>query len=727
MNLNLNLKEFLKYLGRFKWVLISVPVICAIISYLLVKKLPKEYKSSALISTGISNRFKQTALNTGGNLDYFELSQQFGNLMEMMKSKRSLNALSYKLILHDLKNPGQAFTPPSELIQQLSVDDKKRAIESYEKKLATGELISVADNGNRIKLFDILNSAGYGEGTVQENLSIERSGESDFLQVAYTSPNPELSAYVVNTFSKDFIQYYTGLSVANQQESLAILDTLLRKKQFEMERLNAAAQSAVEGAAAKAAGAANSQRQSDMAYTRVAEAETQRQQYLRQISSIKGSIADIDAKLKGQGGYINQNQSADNTALIDIDAKLRVANQKWINNNFRSQDKASIDSLERIKNRLTARTYNTGNLNPGVVRQELLNQRLKLEGDLAAAQSALSTVDKQMSTLPKGGAGAVAAAGPAQNIIRDAEIASADYQNVQNQYNQTKLMAQTSATLNLAEPGLPGPAQKSKNILYVGFSGISGLLLCLMALFVTFAVNNKVDDSDRLETLTQQKVIGCLPYISSEDKDLRNIWKDNGTVKDYSTYKELLRSLRFEILEHLSENNNVLGITSMGDGEGKTFLAGSLSYAFAMMGKNVLLICEKDGSILDLVTNRQNPNTASFQKFESFLVKKQIMVEDRITILNRNTTNNNSLLELRDTKSLIAGFDILKETFDVIIIDIASAQDMHNVKEWMMFCDRTIAVYEAGNKFKEKNRPFIKFLSEQPGFLGWVLNKVKAA
>ncbi len=726
MNLNLNLKEFLKYLLRFKWLIIIVPLVFACVTYFLVKKLPKTYVSSALVSTGLTSQYKQTALTSQGGLDYSKLSQQFSNLMEMMKSKRSLDALSYKLILHDLKNPQQAFKEPSDLVKKLSASDVQLAINEYEKRLAARSLISVTDNGNRIKLFDILKASGYDEASLQSSLNVGRNGESDMIKIDFQSASPELSAYVVNTFSRDFIAYYTNLAVAGQSETLAILDSLLQQKQIEMQRKGAAAQGSIAGAASQAAGASNSQRQSDIAISRSAEAESQRLAYVRQINSIKGVIADIDAKLKGQGGYLNQNESSDNTAIVDIDNKIRVANQKWINNNFRAQDKSSVDSLQRIKERLTSRSSGSGNLNPSVVRQDLLSQRLKLEGDLASAQSALETVNQQIASMPKS-TGAAAVAGPAQNIIREAEIASADYQNIQTQYNQAKLMAQTSNTLAIAEPGLPGPPQKSKNILYVGFSGVSGLLVCLLTLFITFALNKTVDNKERLEAVTQQQVLGCLNFLSETDKDLRSIWKDEGGVKDYTTYKELLRSLRFEINQHLSENNNVLGITSLGKGDGKTFLAGGLSYAFAMMGKNVLLICEKDGNMLDLVTNKKKTEPAPTQKFESFLVKKEIQVEDRITILNRSTNSSNSLLELKDAKSLIAGFEVLKETFDVVIIDIDSSQDMHNVKEWMMFCDRSVAVYASGAKFDDSSRSFINYLSSQPGFLGWVLNKVKMA
>ncbi|MCH5597902.1 exopolysaccharide transport family protein [Niabella ginsengisoli] len=726
--INLNLKDFLKYISRFKWLLIIVPIVFAVITYFMAKTLPKTYTSTSLISTGLANRFQQSALGNGGQMDYFQLSQQFGNILERMRSKRSINTLSYKLILHDLENPSEAFKEPSKLVTELSDEDKQLAITEYNNRLAAGQLISTADNGNRIKLFDMLTAAGYDEKSILNNLSISRSGESDFIQVVYSSPNSNLSAYVVNTFSSDFISYYNGLSIAGQRKSLAILDTILQGKQSEMERKSADARRTLEGEAAKSAGQANSQRQSEMAYSRYSEAEAQRLQYIRQISSIKGNLAEVNAKLSGKGGYVNQSQSRENIDIVNIDAQLKIANQRYINNNFRAQDRQTVDSLQRIKDRLIERSANNVGSNSAAIRQDLIAERLKLEGDLASAQSALATVEDQLRSLPKpSGVSAATTSIAPEGVLRDAENASTEYEQAQNQYTQTELAAKTSANLTLAEPGLPGPPEKSKTILFVGFSGISSFLLCLMTLFLTFALNKNIEDKARLERVTKQKVLGCLNNISEEDKDLRNIWKDDNNVKNYTAYKDLLRSLRFEINQNLSEQNNVLGITSMKDGDGKTFLAGSLSYAFAMMGKNVLLICEKDGNILDLVTNTSEGQSTKQQKFESFLVKKQIQVEDRITILNRNTSNNNSLLELRDTKSLIAGFEVLKNTFDIVIIDIHSGEDLHNVKEWLMFCDRSIAVYEAGSKFSEQGTPFINYLSTQPGFLGWVLNKVKIA
>lgn len=731
MNLKLNLKDFLKYLARFKWMLILIPLLCVIITYFYVKQLPKKYKSEALISTGLTSRFEQTALAGGQNMDYFNLSQQFGNLLEMMKSKRTINLLSYKLILHDLKDPNNAFQEYSKEIKKLTEQERQMAIAEYEKKYESNSLLSVADN-KQLKLFDIMKSAGYDEKNLLSNLDINRHGESDFIKVVYTSPNPDLSAYIVNNLSKDFIAYYTNLTLTGHRESLALLDTVLREKQSEMVNKNAALAGTSASSAASAAGAASANMQADLANQKIAEAETQKFTLLRNISSIEGAIEEINRKLSGGGGYVNQEASKDNSEIINIDNQLEIANRRYINNDFRREDKVTLDSLQRVKSRLVANSSGKQINNSAAIRQTLVAEKIKLENDLASTRSALATVEGQLSSLgPRRGirADATGAANTGtQNVLaRDADVASKEYTEAQMKYEQVSMATKTGAKLGLAEPGLPGPAEPSKNILFLGLSAASSLLICLLTLFATFMLNTSINTPQELEAATGQRVIGSLNFLTTDEKDLRTIWDDKGTITDYSLYKDLLRSLRFELTELLTGDNKVLGITSLLDGEGKTFLAGSLSYAFAMTGKNVLLICDKDATLMDLVSNQKqnDEEQPQSQVFESFLVKKQIQVEDRITILNRNQGNNTSLLELKDSNSLIAGFKILKDTFDVVIIDVDSSQDIHKVKEWLMFCDKSIGVFEAGSKITDGDKPFIKYLAKNSGFSGWVLNKVK--
>ncbi len=733
MNFNLNLKDFIKYALRFKWVLILVPLFCSIAAYFMLKSMPHKYKSEALISTGLTSQFQNAALNVEQNTDYFKLTQQFGNLLEMMKSKKRINLLSYKLIIHDLENPDKSFVPYTDKVKALSTAERSEAISEYEQRYQTSALISVADNG-KIKLFDILKSMGYDDKSILENLDIYRNGESDFIKVTFLSENPDLSVYVVNNLTTDFINYYTGITETSQRQSIAALDTVVREKQSQMQKKNSALISSSISAASSAAGAASSQQQTDFVNQQIAEAEGQRIAVVRNISSLEGAMVEINNKLSGSGGYVNSSVSKDNSAIVNIDNLLAIANKRWVNNNFKAEDKSTIDSLQRIKAGLIAKgSEQSVGGNTAAIKQGLINDKIKIENDLAAAKSTLNVIDQQLaqlgprrSTGNKGGA-AIVGNNVQNTLARDAEMATKEYTDAQAMLEQTNMLTKAGIRLNIAEPGLPQLPEPSKKLLYLAISGVSSFMICLLSLFVVFMLNTTINMPKQLIAVTGQKVIGSLNLLEEDNKDLRSIWNDKNSVASYSIYKDLLRSLRFELLEALKDDHNVLGITSLLHGDGKSFVAGGLSYAFAMMGKNVLLISDDHEGLTSLVTNKngnENTGTSRSQIFESFLVKKEIQIEDRITILNRNNSQN-SILELKDSNSLIAGFKVLKETFDIIIVDIDSAQDLHNVKEWLLFTDRSIALFAAGNKLTEEDMVFINYLSSQKGFLGWVLNKVK--
>ncbi|MFV0607174.1 MAG: cellulose synthase operon protein YhjQ/BcsQ [Niabella sp.] len=729
MSLNFNLKEFLKYISRFKWLILIIPVIAVITTYFLVRELPKTYKSNALIATGITQQFQQTVMERNQSLDYFKISQQFGNLLEMIKSRKVITGLSYRLILHDLKNPGQSFKKHADIVEQLSEQDKQTAIAEYENRLANNALISVADNNGKIKLYDILAASGYDEESLYTNLTIARNGESDFIKVSFVSPNPQLSAFAVNYLSRDFIHYYGSLILSGQKQSLATLDTLLKEKQQEMQKTSSALAASSANAVSSSAGAMAAQKQSDITYQRITEVESQKSQIIRNISSIEGAIADVNNKLSGSGGYIKDNSGKENSEIINIDNQLQAANQRYINNNFRPEDKASIDSLQRIRSRIVANASQKSQSNPAAIRQNLIDQKIKLENDLAAAKSMLATVEQQLNTMgPKPGIVGTAPISTSsdgqQNLLRDADMAAKDYADVQAEYDKANMIAKVGIRLALAEPGLPGPPEPSKNMLYIGFSGITSLMLCLMTFLVVFMLNKTINTPEQLSAATKQPVIGNIAYINEDDKDLRTIWNDKSANPNYTSYKDSLRGLRLELLKELNGEIKVLGVTSIENGDGRTFIAGSIGYALAMMGKNVLLICDKDDNLMKIVTNQKQKDNKD-RVFESFLVKKQILIEDRITILNKNKTNN-SLLEIKDSNSLITGFKILKDTFDIVIIDIDSSESIHKVKEWLMFCDKSIAIFEAGNKLEEKDLDFVKYLNTQPDFMGWVINKIRA-
>src|SRR5690606_9472040 len=133
-------------------------------------------------------------------------------------------------------------------------------------------------------------------------------------------------------------------------------------------------------------------------------------------------------------------------------------------------------------------------------------------------------------------------------------------------YNQNNVLGSTEIRPHLAQAGVVNTAEPSKMYIYIGLAAFCALGLSVCILAIAFILDRKVRDSDQLIHITNKKVIGIINKIVPNDKDLKSIWEESETSKDYELYKDLLRSLRFEIDRTLkNEKKQIIGITSLFD------------------------------------------------------------------------------------------------------------------------------------------------------------------
>ena len=709
----MDIKHFFNLLKHYKWILIIVPIISVGLTYLLVKDLPKKYRSKAQISTGLIDQSQQIS-SANNNQDFFKVNSQFGNILEIMKMDKTISMLSYNLILHDLENPSQTFTKLSEDIKKLSENDRKLLVSEYKRLLATQEVLTPALNG-KLKLFDILESMGYDVSFLNKNLSIYHSDNSDFITVEYTSANPLLSTFAVNTFASEFINVYSIDVSANQSKSNVLLDSLLKQKEFVMNEKN----TALKDYKIKN-GVLDLDKQSENIYQQINDLEKKKSDALSDIQSNQGAIASINSRLNGgDGDYSNNNTAGDNGRITDIKNQLKVANDRYIDNNFRPADKKRIDSLQRILSSQITATSERNTIDPAANKQSLITKKMNLEVTLDLAKNSIRSTDQALAQLRSKYNTMVPYDAGVQNFERDADVATKEYLSVLNKTNENSLEKNIGLKLRLAQAGFPGLPESSKKVLFIALSAVASFAICFSAILIIFLLDNSVNTPSQLQKLTKSRVLGKLNFIKGNHTNVREIWKEESDNSEFFIYKDLLRSLRFEIDQLLSaDNKNILGITSLFRGEGKTFLASSLVYAFAMTGKKILLI-SGEKNMDEMVANQ---NIIPEQFFETFIVKKEVQIDDLITVMN-NRSEKTSLFEIESKDNLTAGFKVLKEQFDLIIVDITSLEKINRAKEWLLFTEKNIAVFEAGRTINEKSAENVDYIITHPGFIGWVLNK----
>jgi len=213
-----------------------------------------------------------------------------------------------------------------------------------------------------------------------------------------------------------------------------------------------------------------------------------------------------------------------------------------------------------------------------------------------------------------------------------------------------------------------------------------------------------------------------LSSLSGKTINVQQIWKDTTNAnREFKLFKSLIRSIRFELNNDLAEGK-ILLLNSIGKGEGKTFVAINLAYAYAQVSKNVLLI-DANFDNNDITTS-----TKTGLYLEDFLKGPVddtfLAANNKITYMG-NKGGDLSITEISNEQHIRQKLAQLKEIFDIIIIEAPALDTLNGSKEWTLLADKIVTVFEAGKTITRKSAQQIEYLkSQQDKFIGWILNLV---
>jgi len=302
------------------------------------------------------------------------------------------------------------------------------------------------------------------------------------------------------------------------------------------------------------------------------------------------------------------------------------------------------------------------------------------------------------------------------------DVAQKEYLDILNKYNQTSLDASYSGDqLKQLDTAMPGIISPSKKMLLVILSGIISFVACVIIFFILYFVDDTIKTPEELANKTGAPVLGYLNLLSTTTIDLRQVWSDPHPNQETYQFRNLLQSVRFEVDTELGANK-VLLINSLANGEGKTFLATNLAYAYSLVNKKVLLV---DGNFHHPgITNSVKSKLYIEDYFKGTIPDFNEYNLSKITVMS-NKGGDGSLLEVNNEKTIREKFEKLKSVFDIIIIEASSLNTLNKSKEWNKFTDKILTIFEAGKRLREHEKKHIDYLKSLNGkFMGWVLNVV---
>jgi len=708
----MELSSYFSLVGRYKYIILIIVLATVGASYYLVKNLPDDYVSSTQISTGIVDATKHL-LDKDANAvaQQEQINQEFNNLTEIIKLKKLIDNVSYQLIIHDLSSP-TPFRQLNHKFKDLSPAARQHALEVFREKLQNQEPLSLYTK-DEIGLNELLISMKYDERSLRKNLDVERDVESDFITISYTSENPQLSAFVVNTLCKEFLNYYITHVKQSETNAVSFLQTLLAQKKNALDdKKDSLQRYKIKN------GILNLEDQSKSINAQILNYEDKKLQAEKDEISYNGAIKNIDNKFNPKDrAYIESTISQYNQVVTNTEEQLHILNDQYVHSGFDPKYKPAVDSLQK---QLTAEINNGSDkyiTNPQVAKDDLVKQKMTLEVSRDLAKYSVEAIDRELAGLHARFERLVPFDANVKTYESDITVASQEYLDVLNKYNQAQLESNFSIKLAQVEPATPNTAEPSKKMLLIALSAVVSLIICLLVLFILYYLDDTVKEPIDLVNRTQLPLLGSLNTISGPKPDLKKLW-DVENRQRMKQFKELLRSVRFEIDQEL-KGEKILAITSLGPGEGKTLLATSLAYAYSAINKKVLLI---DGNF----NNATISNTIQPKQFvEDYFRSNSYIERDGAAIgVMGNRGGDITLLEINDEPNIRRDMEELKTRYDIIIIDLPPLDSLNQSKEWILFASKTIAVFEANKNILRSQVQYIDYLKHlNRKFAGWVLNK----
>lgn len=707
--------QFLRLLQRNKITLILVPLITVIVCYFLVRRLPDTYESHARIATGLVDKTDQVVTHAKDEQDQ-QIARKFESLIQVMRLKRTLDQVSYRLILNDLKGlKDSTWREPVRALEEMSKADKVKAIALITGKYQKHEELFLWKPEEK-RLNNIIVDMGYGANTLREKLTVYRTGVGDYIDIEYEAEHPDLSAYVINTLAQEFISDNSLRVVGNNKKTIDFLQSfMLQKLNALNQRMNTLKNFKIQNRVL------NLNEQAKSIYGQMADFETRRQIAQKDIIAYTAAIGNIDRRFNpAERKYFESALTDINQKIIATKSNLKALNERYILSNFDNRIKFSLDSLRGRLSEEINEASDKYAYNPMVVKQDLVTQKLSMEISLELARNSVASIQGELDRLNRKFDGLVPNEAKIQEYETSIDIASKEYIEALQRYNEASLEFSFPVYLRLIERAMPGDVQASKKMVLVILSGVISFTFCVFVFFILYYLDKSIRYPLQLANETGKPVLG---YLNALDKDSNLSLSGMNASDDKAVrlYKNLVRSIRYELDNEMSDPK-VIAVTSLGYGVGKTPFVIALAWAFSKINKTVLII---DGNFSQPDISKLNPDSTSFENF----IKSNSLPEaapGQISILGAKT-GDISVLELADEKVISERLQALKTRFDIILIETDSLRAMNRAKEWVRFSDLVVSVFAAGRSIGSEDQSKIQYLNSLNGkFAGWVLTNTES-
>ena len=497
---------------------------------------------------------------------------------------------------------------------------------------------------------------------IKNNLTVSQIRNSDVVNITIRSGNAELAKFLLEQLIDAYLRYDVDTKIkvtnyANKQINVR-LSKLLEQMEIAEQKL--------------------------LQYKKVnnlIDIGDIKELKIDQIKSVSKRIIDANRELQQKQNDLVAIKLAEG----DVDELLAIADLRGkkeidaIRTNINATDN-SIQALQiiytnehpKVKKSLKTK----GNLQKRLVK--LLDENIaaaafelaNLQGFISSSEDELELAKFDLQDLEEKGVAL-------QQYVRDVETNNRIYETFLQRMKETNEVKELqSSNVRIIQSALLPLKPISPNILRITIMFYLISFLIIFTILVYFEFNsNTVLEPSHLEELNIP-VLATLPSVKKIDKGyhLSQMFLEDIN----SEFSESIRTLRTLMVAKFNKKKSIL-LTSTYSGEGKTTISLNTALAFSKIGKVILIETDiRRPSVLN-ITNKSD-STPKYG-FSDIIQGTKTNFSDCLMMLPGSNvdvmtsgTRRSDLTDLTTPEKLKEFFDILKETYDYIIIDTPPIQ-----------------------------------------------------
>lgn len=519
----MTLLQFFRIFNRNLNLFLLCSIVMALMVFFLTRNLPEEFESSTELYTGIASGVELDNI-TNNRVDYFATNTEYDNLINIIKSRQTLEEVGYRLLTQHLLldtlnkrylnskswNTLKFYIPDSlrkELLVPYSVELTIRNLKRYRNKYYSE---------NKVKWLFEGDGSPYSYKSIGR-ISIERVQSSDLLNISYTYNDPGIvqnTLMIVNQVassnvekiklgqSDDVVEYFRE-QVNLADKRLDAVEQKLQDFRVANKVINYEEQTR---SLAQKKEIMEDEYQKELARKEAAEAGLQTLNQQLAMNSVmvqlgseilekKRELIDLRAKVAELETYYND---------MDLLQKLRV-----------KADKLEAEISNKIQNR-----YMRGRTVDGIPIDNLIGEWINYTLQLDETQARLKVYANRKKYFEEQYNQFAALGAKAARLEREIAVEESNYFEVLNSFNQA-LLKQKSQKLSsgglvvLVPPSFPLEPKPSKAMLLILVAAIVGFVVPFAFVILKEFLDASIRTPERAEKLTGLKLMGAYPNLNS--------------------------------------------------------------------------------------------------------------------------------------------------------------------------------------------------------------------